>query len=167
MEPVKVGLLGLGTVGGGTVNVLSRNAEEITRRAGRGINISHAAARDLNKARICNTDNIELTTDPQQVVDDPDVQIVVELIGGDNLAREMVLRAIANGKHVVTANKALIAKHGNEIFAAAQAKGVMVAFEAAVAGGIPIIKAVREGLSLIHISEPTRQLMSSRMPSSA
>jgi homoserine dehydrogenase len=127
--------------------VLSRNAEEITRRAGRGINISHAAARDLNKARICNTDNIQLTTDPQQVVDDPDVQIVVELIGGDKLAREMVMRAIANGKHVVTANKALIAKHGNEIFAAAQAKGVMVAFEAAVAGGIPIIKAVREGLA--------------------
>jgi homoserine dehydrogenase len=147
VEPVKVGLLGLGTVGGGTVNVLSRNAEEITRRAGRGINISHAAARDLNKARICNTDNIQLTTDPQQVVDDPDVQIVVELIGGDKLAREMVMRAIANGKHVVTANKALIAKHGNEIFAAAQAKGVMVAFEAAVAGGIPIIKAVREGLA--------------------
>ena len=147
MEPVKVGLLGLGTVGGGTVNVLSRNAEEITRRAGRGINISHAAARDLNKARICNTDNIQLTTDPQQVVDDPDVQIIVELIGGDNLAREMVMRAIANGKHVVTANKALIAKHGNEIFAAAQAKGVMVAFEAAVAGGIPIIKAVRGGLA--------------------
>ncbi|WP_455201687.1 homoserine dehydrogenase [Kaarinaea lacus] len=147
MEPVKVGLLGLGTVGGGTVNVLSRNAEEITRRAGRGIEITHAAARDLNKARICNTDNIKLTTDPQQVVDDPDVQIIVELIGGDNLAREMVMRAIANGKHVVTANKALIAKHGNEIFSAAQSKGVMVAFEAAVAGGIPIIKAVREGLA--------------------
>ena len=147
MEPVKVGLLGLGTVGGGTVNVLSRNAAEITRRAGRGIDITHAAARDLNKARICNTDNIKLTTDPQQVVDDPEVQIIVELIGGDNLAREMVMRAIANGKHVVTANKALIAKHGNEIFAAAQSKGVMVAFEAAVAGGIPIIKAVREGLA--------------------
>jgi len=147
VEPVKVGLLGLGTVGGGTVNVLSRNAAEITRRAGRGIEISHAAARDLNKARICNTDNIKLTTDPQQVVDDPDVQIIVELIGGENLAREMVMRAIANGKHVVTANKALIAKHGNEIFAAAQSKGVMVAFEAAVAGGIPIIKAVREGLA--------------------
>ena len=151
MEPVKVGLLGLGTVGGGTVNVLSRNADEITRRAGRGIEISHAAARDLNKARICNTDNIKLTSDPQQVVDDPDVQIIVELIGGENLAREMVMRAIANGKHVVTANKALIAKHGNEIFSAAQAKGVMVAFEAAVAGGIPIIKAVREGLAGNHI----------------
>ena len=147
MEPVKVGLLGLGTVGGGTVNVLSRNAEEITRRAGRGIEISHAAARDISKPRICDTDNITLTQDPQQVVDDPDVKIIVELIGGDNLAREMVMRAIANGKHVVTANKALIAKYGNEIFAAAQAKGVMVAFEAAVAGGIPIIKAVREGLA--------------------
>lgn len=147
MEPVKVGLLGLGTVGGGTVNVLTRNAEEITRRAGRGIEISHAAARDLNKPRICNTDNIKLTTEPQQVVDDPEVQIIVELIGGDTLAKEMVMKAIANGKHVVTANKALIANHGNEIFAAAQAKGVMVAFEAAVAGGIPIIKAVREGLA--------------------
>jgi len=147
VEPVKVGLLGLGTVGGGTVNVLTRNAKEITRRAGRGIEITHAAARDLNKPRICNTDKIKLTAEPQQVVDDPDVQIVVELIGGDNLARELVMRAIGNGKHVVTANKALIAKHGNEIFAAAQAKGVMVAFEAAVAGGIPIIKAVREGLA--------------------
>lgn len=147
MEPVKVGLLGLGTVGGGTVNVLSRNAKEITRRAGRGIEITHAAARDLNKPRICNTDNIKLTQDPLAVVDDPEVQIIVELIGGDNLAREMVMRAIANGKHVVTANKALIAKYGNEIFAAAQARGVMVAFEAAVAGGIPIIKAVREGLA--------------------
>ena len=147
MEPVKIGLLGLGTVGGGTVNVLSRNAKEIERRAGRGIVIARAAARDLNKARICNTNAIELTTDLQSVVDNPDIEIVVELIGGDTLAREMVMRAIANGKHVVTANKALIAKHGNEIFAAAQNKGVMVAFEAAVAGGIPIIKAVREGLA--------------------
>lgn len=147
MEPVKVGLLGLGTVGGGTVNVLSRNAQEITRRAGRGIQVSHAAARDLNKARICNTDTIQLSTTLQDVVDNPEVQIVVELIGGEKLAREMVMRAIANGKHVVTANKALIANYGNEIFAAAQNKGVMVAFEAAVAGGIPIIKAVREGLA--------------------
>jgi len=147
VEPVKVGLLGLGTVGGGTVNVLSRNAQEITRRAGRGIQVSHAAARDLNKARICNTDTIQLSTTLQDVVDNPEVQIVVELIGGEKLAREMVMRAIANGKHVVTANKALIANYGNEIFAAAQNKGVMVAFEAAVAGGIPIIKAVREGLA--------------------
>lgn len=147
MEPVKVGLLGLGTVGGGTVNVLQRNAEEIARRAGRGIVVTHAAARDLNKPRICSTAGISLTTNLQEVVDDPEVEIIIELIGGDTLAREMVMRAIENGKHVVTANKALIAKHGNEIFAAAQAKGVIVAFEAAVAGGIPIIKAIREGLA--------------------
>jgi len=147
LEPVKVGLLGLGTVGGGTVNVLKRNAEEIARRAGRGVVITHAATRDINKERICDTTGITLTTDPQAVVSDPEVQIIVELIGGDGLARELVLAAIDNGKHVVTANKALIAKHGNEIFAAAQEKGVMVAFEAAVAGGIPIIKAVREGLA--------------------
>ncbi len=151
MEPVKVGLLGLGTVGGGTVNVLKRNAEEIARRAGRGIVVTHAAARDINKPRICDTDGVKLTTSPQEVVNDPEVQIIVELIGGDGLAREMVMQAIANGKHVVTANKALIAKHGNEIFAAAQQKGVMVAFEAAVAGGIPIIKAIREGLSANRI----------------
>ena len=151
MEPVKVGLLGLGTVGGGTVNVLKRNGKEIARRAGRGIVISHAAARDLNKPRICDTTGITLTTDPMAVVNDPDVQIVVELIGGDGLAHELVMRAIEQGKHVVTANKALIAKHGNEIFAAATQKGVMVAFEAAVAGGIPIIKAIREGLAGNHI----------------
>ena len=147
MDPVKVGVLGLGTVGGGTVNVLQRNAEEIARRAGRGIVVTHAAARDLNKPRICSTDGITVTTTPQDVVEDPDVQIVVELIGGDTLALDLVMRAIENGKHVVTANKALIAKHGNKIFAAAQAKGVIVAFEAAVAGGIPIIKAIREGLA--------------------
>ena len=147
MEPVKVGLLGLGTVGGGTVNVLQRNADEISRRAGRGIVVSHASARDINKPRICRTDDIQLTENPNDVVTDPDISIVVELIGGDTLARELVLKAIANGKHVVTANKALIAKHGNEIFSAAQKQGVMVAFEAAVAGGIPIIKAIREGLA--------------------
>lgn len=147
MDPVKVGLLGLGTVGGGTVNVLQRNAEEIARRAGRGIVVTHAAARDLNKPRICSTDGITLTTTPQDVVEDPEVAIIIELIGGDTLAFDLVMRAIENGKHVVTANKALIAKHGNEIFAAAQAKGVIVAFEAAVAGGIPIIKAIREGLA--------------------
>ena len=147
MDAVKVGLLGLGTVGGGAVTVLKRNAEEITRRAGRGIQVTHAAARDLNKPRICDTTGIKLTTDPNEVVNDPDIQIVVELIGGDTLACDMVKKAIANGKHVVTANKALIAKYGNEIFAAAQQKGVMVAFEAAVAGGIPIIKAIREGLA--------------------
>jgi homoserine dehydrogenase len=147
VEPVKVGLLGMGTVGGGTVNVLRRNAEEISRRAGRGIEVSHAAGRDLNKPRICSTEGITLTTNPQEVVDNPEIQIVVELIGGDTLARDLVMKAIANSKHVVTANKALIAKYGNEIFAAAQNKGVMVAFEAAVAGGIPIIKAIREGLA--------------------
>ena len=147
MDAVKVGLLGLGTVGGGTVNVLKRNAEEISRRAGRGIQITHAAARDLNKPRICETDGITLTTEPMAVVNDPDVEIVIELIGGDGLAKDLVMAAIEQGKHVVTANKALIAKHGNAIFAAAQKKGVMVAFEAAVAGGIPIIKAIREGLA--------------------
>ena len=147
MKPVKVGLLGLGTVGGGTVNVLQRNAVEIERRAGRGIVVSHAAARDINKPRICDTSDIELTTSLKEVVDNPDIQVIVELIGGDGLARDLVMQAINNGKHVVTANKALIAKHGNEIFLAAQKKGVMVAFEAAVAGGIPIIKALREGLS--------------------
>ena len=147
MDPVKVGVLGLGTVGGGTVNVLQRNAEEIARRAGRGIVVSHAAARDLNKPRICSTDGITVTETAQDVVEDPEVQIVVELIGGDTLALDLVMRAIENGKHVVTANKALIAKHGNKIFEAAQAKGVIVAFEAAVAGGIPIIKAIREGLA--------------------
>jgi homoserine dehydrogenase len=147
LEPVKVGVLGLGTVGGGTVNVLKRNAEEITRRAGRGIVVTHAAARDLDKPRICDTTGITLTVDPFEVVNDPDVQIVVELIGGDALALELVMKAVESGKHVVTANKALIAKHGNQIFAAAQKQGVMVAFEAAVAGGIPIIKAIREGLA--------------------
>jgi homoserine dehydrogenase len=147
LKPVGVGLLGLGTVGGGTVNVLRRNGHEIARRAGRGIRVTHAAARDLDRPRICATEGIVLTTDPMSVVDHPDVQIVVELIGGCGLAREAVLRAIENGKHVVTANKALIALHGNEVFAAAQARGVMVAFEAAVAGGIPIIKAIREGLA--------------------
>ena len=147
VDPVKVGVLGLGTVGGGTVNVLQRNAEEIARRAGRGIVVTHAAARDLNKPRICSTDGITVTETPQDVVNDPEVSIVIELIGGDSLALDLVMQAIENGKHVVTANKALIAKHGNKIFEAAQAKGVIVAFEAAVAGGIPIIKAIREGLA--------------------
>ncbi len=147
MNSVKVGLLGLGTVGGGTINVLRDNADEILRRAGRGIEVVHAAARDLKKPRICDTDGITLTTNPAEVIDNPEVEVIIELIGGDGLAKEMILRAIANGKHIVTANKALIAKHGNEIFAAAQEKGVMVAFEAAVAGGIPIIKSIREGLA--------------------
>jgi len=151
VNPVKVGLLGLGTVGGGTVNVLSRNADEIARRAGRQIQITHAAAKSYDPEGIAGLDKIRITDDAFAVVDDPDVEIVVELIGGYSPARELVLKAIANGKHVVTANKALIAMHGNEIFAAAQEMGVTVAFEAAVAGGIPIIKAVREGLAANRI----------------
>lgn len=151
MDPVRIGLLGLGTVGGGTVNVLSRNAQEIGRRAGRDIIVTRASARNLNATRICSTDGIQLTTDPFEVVDAPDVDIVVELIGGDTLSKDLVIKAINNGKHVVTANKALIALHGNEIFALAQQHGVMVAFEAAVAGGIPIIKAIREGLAANQI----------------
>ena len=152
MKPVKIGLLGLGTVGGGTVTVLTRNAREIARRAGRGIEIAHAAAREYNPESIEGLEGIgRIGDDAFAVVDDPAVQIVVELIGGYSPARELVLRAIANGKHVVTANKALIARHGNEIFAAARERGVVVGFEAAVAGGIPIIKALREGLAANHI----------------
>ena len=147
MKPVKVGVIGLGTVGGGTVNVLKRNALEISRRAGREIVVSRAAARNLNQPRICDTQGIDLTSDPFSIVNDPDIDVVVELMGGYEPARELVLTAIANGKHVVTANKALIALYGNEIFAEASRQGVMVLFEAAVAGGIPIIKAIREGLS--------------------
>jgi len=152
LNPVNVGLLGLGTVGGGTFNVLNRNAEEITRRAGRGICITQAAARDYDPAALPGIDAISVSDDAFAVVDNPDIDIIVELIGGYEPARELVLKAIANGKHVVTANKALIALHGNEIFSAAQEKGVMVAFEAAVAGGIPIIKALREGLSANKIN---------------
>ena len=152
MEPVKIGLLGLGTVGSGTVIVLTRNAGEIARRAGRGIEIAHAAAREYKRDAITGIEHIgRIGEDAFAVVDDPEVEIVVELIGGYSPAKELVLRAIANGKHVVTANKALIARHGNEIFAAARARGVMVGFEAAVAGGIPIIKALREGLAANHI----------------
>ena len=150
MKPINVGLLGLGTVGGGTLTVLRRNAEEITRRAGREIRVVRAAVRDLEKAKALAGD-LPLTTNPFDVVDDPNIDIVVELIGGLEPARELVMQAIANGKHVVTANKHLVAKYGNEIFAAAQAKGVMVAFEAAVGGGIPIIKALREGLTANRI----------------
>jgi len=150
MKPINVGLLGLGTVGGGTLTVLRRNAEEITRRAGREIRVLRAAVRNIDKAKALAGD-LPLTTNPFDVVDDPDIDIVVELIGGLEPARELVMQAIANGKHVVTANKHLVAKFGNEIFAAAQAKGVMVAFEAAVAGGIPIIKALREGLTANRI----------------
>jgi len=151
LNPVKVGLLGLGTVGGGTLNVLVRNASEIARRAGREILVTHAAAREYRAEGLEGLDRVELSDDAFAVVDNPEIDIVVELIGGYSPARELVMKAIANGKHVVTANKALIALHGNEIFAAAQDKGVTVAFEAAVAGGIPIIKALREGLAANHI----------------
>jgi len=152
MKPVKVGLLGLGTVGGGTLNVLVRNAQEIARRAGREIVVSHAAARDYDPSQLEGLDNVEICSDAFDVVANPEVDIVVELIGGYSPAKELVMKAIENGKHVVTANKALIALHGNEIFTAAQKQGVTVAFEAAVAGGIPIIKALREGLSANHIN---------------
>ena len=151
MDAIKVGLLGLGVVGGGTWKVLKRNAEEIARRAGRRIEVTRVAVRDVAKARALVGNDVMVGSDPHAVVRDPTIDIVVELIGGDTLARELVLEAIANGKHVVTANKALLAKHGNEVFAAASAKGVMVAFEAAVAGGIPIIKAIREGLTANRI----------------
>jgi homoserine dehydrogenase len=152
MDPIKIGLLGLGTVGGGTVSVLTRNIDEIARRAGREIIISHAAAKDYNADAIEGLDKIgKITDDAFGVVNDPDVEIVIELIGGYTLAKDLVLKSIENGKHVVTANKALIALHGNEIFSAAQEKGVTVAFEAAVAGGIPIIKAMREGLAANQI----------------
>ncbi len=151
MKPVHIGLLGLGTVGGGTARLLKDNAKEIARRAGREIQVIHAAARGLSGQAPAGVEQARLTEDAFAVVRDPQVDIVVELIGGDSPARELVLEAIAQGKHVVTANKALIAKHGNEIFAAAQQQGVVVAFEAAVAGGIPIIKAIREGLAANHI----------------
>ena len=138
MKPVKIGILGLGTVGCGTVTVLARNGQEIARRAGREIEIVQASVRDLKKKRPCSTAGIKLVQDPHEVVRNPDIEIVVELMGGYEPARELVLDAIAHGKHVVTANKALIAVHGNEIFARAQETGVMVAFEAAVAGATGI-----------------------------
>jgi homoserine dehydrogenase len=151
MKPINVGLLGIGTVGGGTFTVLKRNEEEITRRAGRPIRIATVADKNLARAREVAGEGVRLVEDAYAVVTDPEIDIVVELIGGYGIARELVLAAIENGKHVVTANKALLAVHGNEIFAAAQKKGVMVAFEAAVAGGIPIIKALREGLTANRI----------------
>jgi len=153
MKPLQVGLLGFGTVGRGTWDVLRRNEEEIARRAGRPIRINWIATRTLDRARdgTRGVAGINLTNDPAVVVRHPDVDIVCELIGGTDAARTLVLDAIAHGKHVVTANKALLALHGNEIFAAASAKGVMVAFEAAVAGGVPIIKALREGLTANRI----------------
>ncbi|KZE30047.1 homoserine dehydrogenase [Crenobacter luteus] len=151
MKPIHVGLIGAGTVGGGTATVLKRNAAEISRRAGREIRLFMAADRDLVRAREVCGDDVLLVDDAFAVATHPEVDIVVELIGGDTVAKEVVLKAIEHGKHVVTANKKLLAIHGNEIFAKAQEKGVTVAFEAAVAGGIPIIKALREGLSANHI----------------
>ncbi|MFZ9233198.1 MAG: homoserine dehydrogenase [Hylemonella sp.] len=151
MKSIQVGLLGIGTVGAGTFNVLKRNQEEIKRRAGRGIEITMVADLDLARARAIVGPDVTVVDDARQVIANPDIDIVVELIGGYGIAKSLVLQAIAAGKHVVTANKALLAVHGTEIFAAASAKGVMVAFEAAVAGGIPIIKALREGLSANRI----------------
>ncbi len=147
MEPVHVGILGLGTVGCGTMNVLSRNCEEIARRAGRQIIVKRAAVRDIRKERELGLNSVEITDDPHAIVDDPQIDVVVELIGGESPAFDYVVRAIQSGKHVVTANKELIAIRGNELFALAQQASVVVAFEAAVGGGISIIKALREGLA--------------------
>ncbi len=151
MKPINVGLLGIGTVGGGTWSVLARNREEIQRRAGREIRITMVADKALEKATRLTEGRAKVVADGNQVIGDPDIDIVVELIGGYTVAKELVLKAIANGKHVVTANKAMLAVHGNEIFAAAQQRGVTVGFEAAVAGGVPIIKALREGLTANRI----------------
>jgi len=150
VKSVKVGICGLGTVGGGTFNVLKRNAEEIARRAGCTIEVAQIAARDTNPK--CDTTGTPITADVFELVTNPEIDVVVELIGGYTIAKELVLKAIEHGKHVVTANKALIAVHGNEIFARAREKGVIVAYEAAVAGGIPVIKAIREGLSANRIN---------------
>ena len=147
MNPIQVGLLGMGTVGSGTFSVLNRNQAEIKRRAGRGIEITMVADLDVDRARAMVGPEVKVVSDARAVIANPDIDIVVELIGGYGIARQLVMEAIAAGKHVVTANKALLAVHGTEIFAAAHAKGVMVAFEAAVAGGIPIIKSLREGLT--------------------
>jgi homoserine dehydrogenase len=151
LQPIRVGLLGIGTVGAGTWEVLNRNADEIQRRAGRAIRITQVADKDLDKANSLVGKDAHVTGDAFEVVKDKSVDIVVELIGGTSVAKALVLEAIGHGKHVVTANKALLATHGNEIFAAAQKSGVMVAFEASVGGGIPIIKALREGLAANRI----------------
>ena len=151
MKPIQVGLLGIGTVGSGTFNVLQRNQEEIQRRAGRGIRITMVADLDTARAKAVVGDAAQVVSDARLVIANPEIDIVVELIGGYGIARTLVMEAIAAGKHVVTANKALLAVHGTEIFAAAREKGVVVAFEAAVAGGIPIIKALREGLTANRI----------------
>jgi homoserine dehydrogenase len=147
MKPVNIGIIGLGTVGCGVVNVLHRNAEEISRRAGRRIVVTHGVVRDVNLRRECPTDTLSITTDPSAVTDHPEIDIVVELVGGLEIPLDVVNRSLINGKHVVTANKALIAVHGNEIFNLARKQGLTVAFEAAVAGGISIIKVLREGLA--------------------
>ncbi len=147
LSPIRVGLLGIGTVGAGTFNVLLRNQEEIRRRAGRGIEITMVADLDMARASAVVGEGVQVVSDARQVIANPDIAIVVELIGGYGIARQLVLEAIEAGKHVVTANKALLAVHGTEIFSAANRQGVMVAFEGAVAGGIPIIKALREGLT--------------------
>ncbi|MFZ3081284.1 homoserine dehydrogenase [Rhodoferax ferrireducens] len=151
MNPIQVGLLGIGVVGSGTFNVLRRNQEEIKRRAGRGIEITMVADLDVARAQSLVGPDVKVVNDARAVIANPDIDIVIELIGGYGIAKTLVLEAIAAGKHVVTANKALLAVHGTEIFAAASQKGVMVAFEAAVAGGIPIIKALREGLTANRI----------------
>ena len=151
MKPINVGLIGIGTVGGGTWTVLKRNEEEITRRAGRPIRITAVADKNVELARQITGGAARVTDDAFSLVNDPEIDIIVELIGGYGVAKDVVMQSIANGKHVVTANKALLAVHGTEIFTAAQQKGVMVAFEAAVAGGIPIIKALREGLTANRI----------------
>ncbi|MDT7835530.1 homoserine dehydrogenase [Aquabacterium sp. OR-4] len=151
MKPIQVGLLGIGTVGSGTFKVLQRNQQEIRRRAGRGIEIAMVADLDVERAKSIVGDGVQVVADGRQVIANPAIDIVVELIGGYGIAKTLVLEAIAAGKHVVTANKALLAVHGTEIFAAARAQGVVVAFEAAVAGGIPIIKALREGLTANRI----------------
>ena len=151
MKAVNVGLIGLGTVGGGTLSVLQRNAEEITRRAGRQIRVIGVAVQDVSKPRSVDVSVLHLTQDPFEIVNHPDIEIVVELAGGTTMTLESVMAALDNGKHVVTANKALIALHGNAIFEKAQSKGLVVAFESAVAGGIPIIKSIREGLSANRI----------------
>ena len=151
MKPVQIGIIGLGTVGAGTVNLLDKNAEEITRRAGRQINIKAVAVNDTTKQRACDISDFKLTDDPFEVTDDPQIDLIVELMGGESTAREVALRALEHDKHIVTANKALIAVHGNDIFDVAMKKGLVVAFEAAVAGGISIIKVLREGLTVNRI----------------
>src|SRR5881392_2816472 len=151
LKPIQAGLLGIGTVGSGVFNVLKRNQEEIKRRAGRGIEITMVADLDAARAKAVVGESVKVVDDARAVIANPDIDIVIELIGGYGIAKQLVLEAIAAGKHVVTANKALLAVHGNEIFEAARKKGVIVAFEAAVAGGIPIIKALREGLTANRI----------------